>query len=366
MIASFKPLKQFIVLLSILLLAQAGFAGNRNRAIFQIEQHPLTTNEFFISGVEDHRANKKIPHIMSLSDSRQIKAIPLEGAGFAQIQQALIGSLIQNKKFRPVIIRVWEAKIFESVDGNRVSGKIFIKLSFHLNKSGKAVDLVEYDGEAHYARSLNNKGVPAAALIQALTGGMKFFISWMNRESVRNPILARGVQFHFKEHLVHDEDTVYYTPIRPLTWADFKDTPRNNQFGAEVFAGFGFDQYSKMQNGIVNVFITTKVFVPKSGSWVRADNRNGYALNHEQRHFDLAKIVAERFKQGVLQANLNLDNYEGFLGPHYFETLRQMNRLQDQYDTETRHGLDRGMQEFWDKKIDADLVTYGVKTVKEL
>jgi hypothetical protein len=38
-----------------------------------------------------------------------------------------------------------------------------------------------------------------------------------------------------------------------------------------------------------------------------------------------------------------------------------MNRLQEQYDGETRHGLDREAQERWNRRIDEELRAFGVR-----
>ncbi|MGZ3752321.1 MAG: hypothetical protein ACXVAU_13655, partial [Mucilaginibacter sp.] len=79
------------------------------------------------------------------------------------------------------------------------------------------------------------------------------------------------------------------------------------------------------------------------------------------RHFDIAKIVAERFKRKISSINLPPDNYDGDINVEYLETLRELHRMQVQYDKETRHGSDRYGQRQWDEKIDSELKVLGVK-----
>ena len=43
------------------------------------------------------------------------------------------------------------------------------------------------------------------------------------------------------------------------------------------------------------------------------------------------------------------------------ETLRELHRMQTQYDNETHHGVNRGVQAEWDEKIDKELKALGVK-----
>ncbi len=98
----------------------------------------------------------------------------------------------------------------------------------------------------------------------------------------------------------------------------------------------------------------------KSSSWVREGARKAYGLNHEQRHFDIVKIVVERFKRKLLSMELAPDDYEGVLGYQYLEVYREMNRMQDEYDSETRHGINKTVQEKWNQRIDEELRDFGV------
>ena len=50
-----------------------------------------------------------------------------------------------------------------------------------------------------------------------------------------------------------------------------------------------------------------------------------------------------------------MDNYQGILSVEYLETLREMNRMQVQYDTETKHGVDQAAQKRWDELLDKEL-----------
>jgi predicted secreted Zn-dependent protease len=107
--------------------------------------------------------------------------------------------------------------------------------------------------------------------------------------------------------------------------------------------------------------MSMKVYLPKSDCWVRNRGLDDYALDHEQRHFDIAKIVAAHFKQKIIAINLPPDNYDGEINVEYLETLRELHRMQMQYDKETRHGSNRHSQEQWGEKIDRELKALGIK-----
>ena len=98
-----------------------------------------------------------------------------------------------------------------------------------------------------------------------------------------------------------------------------------------------------------------KVYMIKSASWAFPIVKSSYSLNHEQRHFDLVKLISERFKAKLLSEKLSPDNYEGIINFEYLEFYREMNRLQEQYDKETNHGSNKAMQDEWNRRIDAEL-----------
>jgi len=75
-------------------------------------------------------------------------------------------------------------------------------------------------------------------------------------------------------------------------------------------------------------------------------------ISHEQLHFDITKLVVERFKKKVslLDADLIID-LNSMIQYEYLESYREMNQLQRQYDDETNHSVNRPMQAEWESKV---------------
>ena len=121
----------------------------------------------------------------------------------------------------------------------------------------------------------------------------------MKRESGRNEKLAKSLKINFVDDTrITSDDTVHYNPARKLTWADFQAPPRKgSHYAAEVFTSFAYEGKSTVKDGVIILNLTAKAYMLKLSSWGRADARNDYALNHEQRHFDIVKIIVERFKR---------------------------------------------------------------------
>jgi hypothetical protein len=126
-----------------------------------------------------------------------------------------------------------------------------------------------------------------------------------------------------------------------------------------VFTSIGYIERTEVIKGMINIHLIMKVDLAKSDCWVRGGSSDDYVLNHEQRHFDIEKIVSEHFKKKILAMDLPVDNYDGPINVEYLETLREATAMQKQYDSETRHGQDRLSQQRWNEKIDKELKLYG-------
>lgn len=321
-------------------------------------ENPVTTpSGFYIRQVTDERVEKSVGKLLLNESGRTVgKELTLDGGTSVALTRFLGSGMNRDTLLRPIDIRISECNITEIPAGEgQVTGTISVTIRFDLFKKTGSVPLTQYKTSAKYTRPLNKTDVIEPTLRRLLGNSLRFISNWMNTEIPRNLKLATAVRLTFSDYLEQHHDTVYYSPARPLTWDDFKDKDRRGQYHAEVFPSFGYDEHASLEKGIIHVKIALKVYVVKSASWAAANAKNAYNLNHEQRHFDLVKVIAERFKKKLLEENLTPDNYEGILNVEYLNFYRQMNEVQQDYDEQTSHGVVKVIQEFWNKKIDESL-----------
>lgn len=151
-------------------------------------------------------------------------------------------------------------------------------------------------------------------------------------------------------------DTIYYDFNRPLTWVDFKGTPDPNHFGGAVTAsGFAFD--SQMNYDGKNIYLDVKVysFFVKSDSWKKPQINSDYHLMHEQHHFDITRLSAEKLVKEIAHANFTKNNYNTLLSALFEKAYNENSDLQHQYDKETMHSIDTTKQHEWNDKIAANI-----------
>ncbi|SKB31015.1 hypothetical protein [Daejeonella lutea] len=320
--------------------------------------NPIISPEFYISSIFDERIGQDSigTLLFSTNEKSVTHKLALQSASLAGITKTLGKHLVRNTTLTPISIRIKECRINENLLGNdRVSGEVNLIFMFDLEKEAGSVPLTQYKSTARYTRSLTNLSIVEPTLEKVLSNSLKFLNGWLQAEKSTNPKLAKGLKISFREYLDQHDDTVYYDPSRPLTWEDFREKRSESKFAASVFPSFGYDQRIKTEDGKIAIELVLKVFVVKSASWVGRGTRSNYNLQHEQRHFDLVKLVAERFKKKLLTEKLTPENYQGIINFEYLEFYREMNKIQQEYDDQTSHGLSAVIQEFWNRKIDAEL-----------
>lgn len=91
-------------------------------------------------------------------------------------------------------------------------------------------------------------------------------------------------------------------------------------------------------------------------SWVKNRYKNDAVLNHEEGHLNIAKMCALDFQKTVqLMKPIRRFNCKGRLDSIQSMINGKSRQIQDMYDVETNHGLNKEKQQLWDEKI-AELI----------
>jgi hypothetical protein len=358
--------KNIIYLLYILpLIAIVFLTSLKATDAIVLKDEPFTIKPagFYIADVTDERQIKTgLAQLVvrAAGNKTTTRSTDLQGGTVTAVSTFINHNLPKNTSLKAVVIGLKDFKVTEApLPGNRVDGQVKLSISFGLQKEYGADQLVNYQGGFHYIRMLDNTANIETYVRKTLINSIVFFNDWMKANAPKNAKLARNVKFIFTDYTEPTEgDTIYYSAKRPLTWNDFqsKIAPRG-PYAAAVMASIGYDVDTKIANSTIYVNIAMKAYVPKSSCWAMPTTRDDYSLNHEQRHFDIAKVIAEQYKQKVLAKNLTPDNYEAFISMQYLDSYRDMYAMQKAYDKETRNGRNEYTQSKWNNDIDKGLKT---------
>ncbi|PRY27403.1 hypothetical protein CLV58_13336 [Spirosoma oryzae] len=354
-------------LLSVLWLLSTFFSGATPNPIrLQPTALPINPAGFYISTVTDQRTERNAAIRLVMAPDQSAQSVELAGGLTGGIREFVVRSLRNDRKLRPIAMRLVQFKLTESAIGNKVSGQFTATIAFDLigkndDDSEVSSRLTTYQGGARYTRPVEQTTVVEQTIRQTITASLRSLNEYMKREIDRDERLATKLRLVFTDDSrVTTDDTVHYNPDRPLSWSDFQARPRSgSHYAAEVFTSFSYEGRSSVENGTITANLLIKTYMLKSSSWVRDLALNDYSLNHEQRHFDIARLITERFKRKLTPERLTLTDYNSEIQYQFIESFRDMNELQKQYDRETQHGINQAAQAFWNQKIDAELRSYG-------
>ena len=330
---------------------------------------PVVPQEFYVARVLDARADRTAVAALLLPPAGGKpgllvkQPVDFQNGMLPAFRDFVQQRIPHNVALRPITIELTECRVTETAaPGGAVEGRVTVAMRFSWTREGQLLHLTDYRGAARYGRPAARPDAVAPVLQQALTEALLYFNAWINRQVTTNEKLATGLAVSFADYAGPAEaDTVFYSLTRPLIWADFTAAPRTGDYAAAVFPSFSYAGRPEIVAGRLHLYLTFKVFVVRSSSWVGPGQRTPYNLNHEQRHFDLVQLVVERYKRRVPADSLTLTDYNSQLQYQYIESYREMNRVQEQYDAETQHGRDAAAQQRWNQRIDAELRRYGVK-----
>ena len=327
------------------------------------EKFPFTPNHYFIANVVDQRTDRRSVAQLITTPGQPAEPVDLSGGAAAAVNRFAQAGFRQNPKLRPITIRIRELALTETAVGTRrVDGRLSMVLIFNVMREDDSFELVTFRTSARYQRPSGQLDAVEPTLRQALVNGLVFFNDWVNRNVSQHEKLATRLQVNITNYVRNpDRDTVFYDPARPLVWSDFLAPVPRSRYAAQVFTSFAYEGHSEVKNGVIQVNLTFKIYTLKNSSWVSEPARNAYALNHEQRHFEITKLVTERFKKRIIADSLSLNDYNSEIQYQYIEAFREMNRLQDQYDGEANHGIIQPAQERWNQRLDAELRSFGLK-----
>jgi hypothetical protein len=348
-------------LASLLLFSCSRVFAQQDKVVLNLKQDaaPLVRqSQFYIEEVEDKR---KVPG----SGLGKIIVFGKETPLFLDktIEKNLLAywsnaAPRKNQAYIPLYITVKDLFLNEKrAAPNRVTGEAKLMVSFRWYRNMQPVELTSFQTSVTYQRAerdYDHSKLVTHMLDQSIT----HFQKWMVSNSGKSASLARNLLLTFKEiRGNNDGDTVFYDPKRPLIWNDFrgKSSRPGTRYAAAVFTSFAYEGKSFPQGADLVVEIGLKTFMVKSMSWANENAKNANTIRHEQLHFDVTRMIVDRFRERLIKAELTIEDFDSEIQYQFLEAFREMNREQERYDGDTGHGLNTTEQARWDKRVSAEI-----------
>ncbi|MFD1064091.1 DUF922 domain-containing protein [Winogradskyella litorisediminis] len=156
-----------------------------------------------------------------------------------------------------------------------------------------------------------------------------------------------------------DDITFSWDENRPLTWEDFQGKPVKNTDAAALTASgisFGFS-IGKTGNKITEFTADVECLFYPEESWYKPNEADAHILKHEQLHFNITELHARKFRKHIseLQPSRHLQNQ---LNKIYKAISQASYEMQQQYDEETNHSINKEKQAEWQSFITEQLKRY--------
>ncbi|MEO5941926.1 MAG: hypothetical protein ABIP30_03110 [Ferruginibacter sp.] len=141
---------------------------------------------------------------------------------------------------------------------------------------------------------------------------------------------------------------------RPLVWSDFTGTPdQSSLYYANTFwnINYGYSDEDFKGNNVTIKDLAVNLQFVNDKSWKKEDKVSDALLKHEQGHFDIAILCQLEIISLVKNASLHKDDYKAQIKNIFRGSLQKYTALEDKYDVETSHSMNKDQQEEWNKFI---------------
>lgn len=345
----------FLLVVSFLVLVKV----NAQEVLFQLDSDGelLQTSTYKYTSILDVRANQtSLGVIYDSSGLRHIANIQgtLDQQILSLFSEKLVvsGSPIYN-----IQVKIYSVELNEHLNAetNLYEGSIKLELGYFIEGVSDPIKLFDYTGSLTYRRSANNYSRVKEVFNKVFYNAMNYFDDWIIAHQFNNPSLAHKVTLKIIDPIrAPKTDTVFYDPKRPLVWDDFKTSPSpGSRFNASIFSSFSIEGNAEIQDGELIQNVEFKVYMLPQQSWVRSPS--DYGIAHEQLHFDLVRIAVDRMILKLKDMELEREFYDAKLHTAFLDAMRELGKLQEAYDAETRHGTDTGIQAKWKNWIEKGL-----------
>src|SRR3954470_6921615 len=149
------------------------------------------------------------------------------------------------------------------------------------------------------------------------------------------------------------ETRIRWNENKRLQWNDFAGKANDTSwYDAECFAEIGY--HYKFENSRSFQFDVFANFI-KDISWTKKENQSEHLLQHEQLHFDIAELFSMKMKEMFQNFNYT-ENYQAEIRQLFDKNKQAYHAMQQLYDNETNHSLNKTKQKEWEDNITSQLM----------
>jgi hypothetical protein len=260
-----------------------------------------------------------------------------------------------SNKFN-IVFEFTEAKFTEKVKGAIINFDMLVKinLNYQTEKGVEKLNELELSSSGQILASDKNVQLQKywKKIIEYILDKTDYYLE-SGKDKLQLPFKPAHINVIYSPTERDNEDTLIYNTSRKLTIEDFKGKPdRLSNAGGATYSGIGLDYSIAIKDFILQIEIRATCVFHKDRSWLlNFAKRNAYILKHEQLHFDICYWQTLEFIEELKLKSYSLDNLKPIVEKAYKEKFKAYEKLQEQYDDESDHGLVEKEQEKWNNLV---------------
>jgi hypothetical protein len=148
------------------------------------------------------------------------------------------------------------------------------------------------------------------------------------------------------------DSVILWSASKKLNWNDFKGKADENSSYKAITTTLILTDVINYSDSLLTYKISC--FFKKLDSWTKL--KTSSLLKHEQIHFDIAEIAARRMRKRFLEhKSLKRDSINVMINSIMQKAVSERRLLNESYDTETNHSVNKEKQKEWEIKIANEL-----------
>ncbi|MDQ6812684.1 MAG: DUF922 domain-containing Zn-dependent protease [Bacteroidota bacterium] len=157
--------------------------------------------------------------------------------------------------------------------------------------------------------------------------------------------------------LANAQESIRWSESQPLNWDDFTGKVNDtSKFDAECFAEI---KYNYIFYSLSDFEFEVYANFDKNSSWSRREMQSSSLLKHEQMHFNIAELFAEKLQKDFNSYSYTASTYSLEINQLFDQRKSEYHAMQLQYDEETNHSLNKAKQQEWE-----EFVTNALRTTR--
>ncbi len=155
-----------------------------------------------------------------------------------------------------------------------------------------------------------------------------------------------------------EEEKIPWEENNPLVWSLFQGEPKlESPFHAETNSGISHSLSVKQSDKHIEFDFEVHTYFIPAHSWVKEGERSEYLLGHEQMHFDITELHARKLRKELREYKIG-KGYKRELQAIYKKIQTQSHQMQQKYDAESNHSLNREAELKWRDFVKSEMEKY--------